>query len=40
VIVSKKTKEEGKVEVVERKSGAISFVSENELETTLLGEKG
>lgn len=35
VIVSKKTKEEGRLEVVERKSGAISFVTKDELEGVL-----
>ncbi len=38
VIVSKKTKEEGRFEVVDRARGAISFVTEEELETVLTNE--
>lgn len=36
VVVSRKTKEEGKFEVVERKTGEVSFVTESELYERLL----
>lgn len=39
VVVSKKTKEEGKFEVVERKSGVVTFVGEGELCEVLSGER-
>ncbi len=39
VVVSKKTKEEGRFEVVERRTGAVTFHTEEELYTTLEGQK-
>ncbi len=39
VVVGKKTKEEGKFEVVERKSGAVSFVTEDELFALLTPDR-